>query len=584
MTLTPSTGLVDGQSVKVNLTGFQPDSGVVFRQCIPTPVNVTTDCTSTNTTFSAVTDSTGASELYLPVYSRASTLPPRSGYVSFPLTCDESHPCVIAAVTSLDLNGAVFAPVTFAPETDNCPDPGARAVFGSGSATAYRALYAWQSTTCVAPYNLPTVYAVSNGPDGVSTFGQGQSQANFGVAGPLPPYTLPSTGPSYKEAPITASAVVLAYDMYDLRGPQITSLTLTPHEISQIFLGTLNNFATDPGINSLNPGIDFPGFVQAYVRGDHSSETYVFTSWLAATLGSSSWPVGPRTVFPAQSGVQALSGSRALGAAVDDPQTARNGQGRMGFMDSSTAAYYGLPTVNIRMPSGAIVGATPTAIANGIALATQNSDGIYTPDYTPSDPTAWPMSVVTNMLVPTNQINAANGQVLAGFLKYAVNQGQSNLPVGYVPLPAAMVSQSMSAAGLIPQTATSSTAADSGTSGLGTSDSFGAGDQGGLGGLGSPGSLGGLAGPTSQQASPRPSQCAPSSSSSCPSNAAATTTSAPALLVAGSGALALVIAISALAGFGVLTGPVTYVLARRPQVLRRLERLRQWRPGRRNPA
>ena len=582
LTVTPNSGVIDGQFVKLDLSGFPPQSGVPFRECIANPVNVATDCSSINVLVSAITDSTGASETYLPVYDQASSRPASSGYSSFPIVCNQTHACVVAAVTTAtDLTGAVYAPLSLAPSTADCPNPGARAVFGTGGATAYRAIFAWQAAVCGPPNNLPVVYAVSNGIDGVNNFGVGQTQANFGVTGPIPPFTLPSTAPSFKMAPVTGSGVVLAYRMYDRRGPQITNLLLTPWLISQIFLGNIGDFDVNADIKYLNPGIEFPGVTQPYVRAEHSSETYAFTSWLNATLGKGSWPAGVQTVFPPKAGVLSISGSQRLGAAVANPITDWSTFGNIGFMDASTAAYYGLPTVRIRMDNLAIVQATPSTIAQGLAASTANADGSYTPPYAAADPGVWPMSVVSSMLVPTDQISVDNGKTLSAFLRYAVQQGQTNLPAGYVPLPALMVNQAMTDAGLIPQTepaASSSTGADTLSSGGGFDASAST-----FGGGGVPlGSLRGIAGPTTQQTSPSPgaSRCS-SGASACAATspgASATPSGLASLLVADSGTRFLFVAILALTSLGLVAGPLTYVLARRPDLRARLERLSRWRP------
>ena len=577
LTATPNVNIVDGQFLKVDLTGLAPGAGVAFRECITNPVNASTDCTLTFGV-SAAADPNGNVETYLPVYSGTDPLLKNSKGVQLP--CDNTHSCLLAGVFDLtDLNNAVFATLGLAASPDDCPDPGAAAVFGAGSSTAYRAIYRWQSTACVAPYNLPMIYAVNNDFDGVASFAQGQSEANFAVTGPQPPLALPSTAPPYKVAPLTGSGVVLAYKMYDQRGFQITNLTLTPWMIRRLYSRNLNNLAADPGVNSINPGLELPTALNIYARADHSSETWTFTSWLWANLGPGSWPTGPVTTFPTELGAIAKTGNRAIGAAVSDPNTQYvDHVGNIGYMDSSTAAYYGLPTVKILTPATATspattVAATPTTIAQGLSLATQNADGTYTPAYTPSDPTAYPMSIVTSMLAPTDQITPANGKVLAAFLKYCVQTGQTDMPAGYTPLPAAMVNQSMAVANLIPQTEPS-TPADSSSSDLGAG-SFAGGD---LGALGSdipstlrPGDLGG-----SPNAASRPSASGSGAKpgGTSPSSGGGSSSPGPVAAVIGSsaGRWAL-IGLGVVALFGIVVGPLTFVFAR-PGPKRPLSRLR----------
>lgn len=567
---TPNTNIGDGQWVSVSVTGDAPGTSIGFRECVAGATNVATGCTHLFSRMYATTDATGAATTYVPVYANADPLLGNSGNTAA-IVCDSGHACVIAATAdNSDLVGAAFAPLSFAPSTTDCPSPGPSAVFGTGAATAYRAVYRWQATTCVAPYSIGTIYGLSNSFDGVSTFGLGQDQANFAVTGPVPPFTLPPSAPTYKMAPITSSALVLGYRIFDRRGTQITNLTLTPWLISQIFEGQVS-LSSNPDIAFLNPGVQFPSEILPVARAEHSAETYVFTSWLSATLGKGSWPSGTQSIFPNTfSGVQHTSGSRGVAAAVQDPITAYVGSatGLIGFMDSSTAAYYGLPTVNIKMPSGTTISPTPAAIAKGLSLATQNADGTWTPDYTPSDPTAYPMSYPSYLVAPTNQISGDQGKTLAAFLKYAVQQGQTGLPAGYVPLPTYMVNQSLAVADAIPQVSTPSAAG--GTSGPGASSpafsNTSLNNDSGIpnGDLG-PGGPGATAASTRAGGKPKATPSGPP---------------IPAMALSGSLGRWMLLGVAALAAFGVVAGPVTLLVARPwpPPWLRRLRRALHVRP------
>ena len=450
ITASPSSNLADGQFVKLDLSGFPPSVGVVFRECKASPVNVATDCTAIDTQVLAVLDATGATETYLPVYEGNDLALENAGGTGS-VTCDAHHACVIAGVRdTTDLASAVFAPISFGLSPDLCPPPSAYSgVLGSGSATAYRAMYQWESAVCGPPSHLSVGYALSNSVDGVNNFGT--RLTDFGVTGPLPPFSLPSGAPSFKYAPITTSALVLAYRIYDLRGQQITHLTLTPWLIGQIYQGLIPNWAQNPDITFLNPGVEFPGIVVPYARAEHSAESYVFTSWLSATLGRSGWPAGPQSIFPEPAtGVTGVTTSSHLGFAVANPTTPWSTTGNIGFMDASTAAFYGLPTVTIRRSNLSLISATPATIAQAVADSTTNADGTLTPNYATLDPNAYPMPITSYMLAPTSGITPAKGVTLAAFLRYAVQAGQSNLPAGYAPLSSGLVAESLRVAGEIP--------------------------------------------------------------------------------------------------------------------------------------
>lgn len=450
----PQSDLADGQFVKLSFTGFAPSIGIAFRQCIPSPKAVATDCT-TQSNVTGVTDATGAGGVYLPVHVGA--LPAAAGGTPpATITCDATHPCVIAAMPSLtDLTTAVFATTTFARSKDDCPTPPADEVLGSGSASAFRAIYAWQYSACTPPNNLSVGYTLGNSPDGLDNM-LNKGLTDYAVTGPynaLPaPITPPTATVTFKLAPLTASAVVLAYRMYDNSGPQITALTLTPDLIAQIFLGKIPNWAADADIKALNPGVLFPTRIVPYARAEHSAETLVFTSWLAANAPTT-WTAGATDTFPIPpTQVQGATGSDALGFDVANPLTDWLGQGNIGFMDSSTAAFYGLPTVTIKRADGTLMAATPAAITQAIADATAKPDGQLALNYADPNPLAYQMAIPSYMAAPTNTIAPARGAVLAAFLRYAV-QNQGNLPPGYAPLPPALVQQSLKVAGAIPAAA-----------------------------------------------------------------------------------------------------------------------------------
>lgn len=446
ITASPADKLADGQFVKLTFSGFAPSSGIAFRQCEQGATTEATQCTGPNQQVTGVTDPTGGGTTYLPVYAGTDVLLENEGRTGT-ITCDQDHPCEIAGYPpGATLATAVLAPIAFGPSPDACPPAGANSVLGGGSSSAYRAVYQWESTVCVPPNNLSVGYATSNSVDGVTNFLGGLTQ--FGVTGPFPEPGPPQGSQTFKYAPLTSSAVVLGYRMYDRRGPQITTLVLTPDLIAQIFLGQVTNWNVNAAINALNPGIEFPSREVTFARAEHSAQTYEFTSWLAAAAPTT-WKSGASEIFPLPpSGVVGVTGTTGL--KVVDPTTDFVDQGNVGFMDSSTAAFYGLPTAQIKMPDGSVVAATSDAIDKALAAATANSDGTFTPSYATPPAGAYPMPMLTYMMAPTNTVTPEQGSVVAAFLRYGVQAGQANVPPGYAPLPANLVNLALEVASAIP--------------------------------------------------------------------------------------------------------------------------------------
>lgn len=453
----PNSGLEDGQFVVVTFTGFPAGSAYDFRQCIATPVNIDTDCTAIVSDLTVVLSKTGAGQTFVPVYSDADSALENQGGTD-EIVCTNTSPCTLAAMSDPDnLATASLVPITFGQSPGDCPPPGVNGIIGAGASSAYRAIYTWESAVCQAPTDLAVDYALKNSPDGVSAWFEGESE--FAVTGPWGPGFEPvapaSTSPptrTWDYAPLTASSVVLAYRVYDRRGPQITSLTLTPAQIAGTFVGTDDDWSTDPTITALNPGVQFPTKMVAYARADYSEETWTFTSWLSA-VAPTVWTFGPQEIFPASLGSTDITGSSKLAFDVvtNPPTDDFSDYGTIGFMDSSTAAFYGLPVVNIKNADGTVTAATPATLSKALDDSTLNTDGTITPDYNPTDG-SYPMLLPTYLMAPTNDVTAAVGTSIQQFLNYAVQVGQTTLPAGYVPLTSQMVNVSLAAAKAIPTT------------------------------------------------------------------------------------------------------------------------------------
>ncbi|MGQ0744962.1 MAG: neocarzinostatin apoprotein domain-containing protein [Acidimicrobiales bacterium] len=103
--VTPSTGLVDGQTVQVSFSGFTAEVPVLIRQCLPNPL--AGEACDFETLVDTVTDADGAGSFPF-------TLRTSDGSLGLP--CDAANPCTIAVSRFFsDFNSdAAFAPISFA--------------------------------------------------------------------------------------------------------------------------------------------------------------------------------------------------------------------------------------------------------------------------------------------------------------------------------------------------------------------------------------------------------------------------------------------------------------------------------------
>jgi phosphate transport system substrate-binding protein len=517
MTVSPTTtGLVDGQVVTIDWSGFQPQSFIYIRECAHGATSASRQCVRFGRNpENNLTDATGSGSLRF--------LLKAADFGKF--TCDDRHACDLVAMQQPDdLTGAVRVQVGFAHSPTACPGALAAPVGGEGASSAAYTMYAWENAACNTPSHLSVTYTNDNSFDGLSHWLSGFPGTNFGVTGlPLAADQLAQLRAqhrTFRYAPLTATGVGLAFNLVDKGGNQVSSLVLTAHIIAEIATNRLSSlycppdvadadcmriYGADPDIRRLNPNVDFPaGPVNFFINADHSSSNVAFTSWLSATApdlwtyGTSSvWPPPDPNACKVCSGGVSGENNVMLNGAVPDPYIPQAAY--FTVVDTTYAAIGDLPLARIINPGQPETGVAPTkdSITAAIADAATNDDGTVTPDYATSDPNAYPIPMVSYATVPTSKgwpgFTADDGKTLAAFLRFAVSDaGQSDqvLPPGSYPLPGALKTTTTAAAGQIPTSEPTPTQ----TGGGGGPTTFGPGSGGGGFGSGTGGGLGGSGG------------------------------------------------------------------------------------------
>ncbi len=146
--------------------------------------------------------------------------------------------------------------------------------------------------------------------------------------------------------------------------------------------------------------------------------------------------------------------------------------------DSASAARYGLQTASLS-PAGD--DANPTFVspdsadllAGEQAMAPSSVPGVLQTDPSSTATDAYPLTMLTYAAATPEVLNQSSRQNYAAFLRYAVGQGQvpgvqpGDLPVGYDPLPASLVAETLAAANTIlhPPVFPSATKSSSSTNG-----------------------------------------------------------------------------------------------------------------------
>ena len=112
-------------------------------------------------------------------------------------------------------------------------------------------------------------------------------------------------------------------------------------------------------------------------------------------------------------------------------------------------------------PDGTVVQVTDDSILRGIADAELSAAGTLVADPTPEDPLAYPMIKVDYAMVPKIFDTEEKLADVRRVLSYAVGDGQSLLPAGYVTLPDSMKAETLKIVEAIgvPETTTTTTIA-----------------------------------------------------------------------------------------------------------------------------
>jgi phosphate transport system substrate-binding protein len=546
VTIDPAARLNDNQFVTVSWSGFKPNGEVWIREC-QKDTSTLDACSNVNQTL-LVTGKDGTGVTVYQVHT---------GQIGT-ATCDYQHACQLGVFPKVDaLSGAVFADIAFSFPPDACPAPTGTTAGGSGDDTSNLSMFNWSADVCQTPQSLSIHYIGSNSYDGLDNFADESSDfaASTQPLSASNERTARAHHRKWAYAPLNESGLVLAYNIVDQRnGQRITDLKLTPDLIAKIFTKSELGIWNVAEVLEINPGHTFPPLVGAVGRADHTPSTLLLTRYMKATAPDvyTCDPTNNYSTSACDLGVTLKTTPEDTAAAVWQHTDADLAQtGYIGWMDSSTAAFYGLPAAQIQTQADPPVYQSPTqaSIDKGISDATVNPDGVTIKARFTGDPDSYPLPEMTVAVLPTTCISDDLKTALSSFTTWAVADGQSadNLPIGYFTLSSDLVTKANSSIAKI-----STTCPTSGGGGGGGGGGFGGG--GGGGGLPPPP-------PTTPPPSTSPTPFSPSPSPTIQYTAAGARLSSP----LSAAVIPLLIAIGVIC---ILVGPAIEILSR-PRLRRR---------------
>ena len=479
-TVSPGVDL-SNEVINISWSGFRPTTQqnvytVIIMQCKANPVSLA-DCflaepfpdlaNGNRLLDSTAADGTGSAQFEV---RPASNLPQ--------LACSATNPCSILVfendalpIQAGSLPAArVVIPITFAPSQADCPTITDFDVRVDGSATSAGLFYSWAARICQGDSSVVLDYTETSSTTGRENFLAGL--IDFGVT------ALPATEEElshhsdhreYSYAPIAASAVVVAYNLTDpFTGLRVENLVVSPRLVARLVTNSsVETIVRDRELLNINPTVRFPtnGINPILVRAERNAATTILTSWMSADpeakkflANTDTWRVAlnssyvgysyPRDAFelvdndsrylPRQ-GQKNIATRMFYGVSPTGTQAeVTSARGVIGIVDLPTAKRFGLQVAGLLMPNGSVVQVTDDSILRGIADADLSAAGTLVADPTPEDPLAYPMIKVDYAMVPKTFDTEEKIADVRSVLSYAVGDGQSILPSGYVSLPDAM--------------------------------------------------------------------------------------------------------------------------------------------------
>lgn len=243
---------------------------------------------------------------------------------------------------------------------------------------------------CRAIYTKNTVdYTGTGSSAGLANFKSGAT--NFG--GSDNAYTA-GTEPREKftYVPLVGGAIVMAYNV-----PGLTSLRLTPKNISDIFNGVITTW-DDAALKKINPTAKLPKQnIQVVYRSDGSGTTNNFGNYMLQTNPGSAWKAN--NTYATALGKSAI-GIGASGNSLTTAEVAKTPYS-ITYADPADAKKNKLSFAAVQNAAGEFVKPNTATASKFIAAQTVGTDGLVKFDYTKKVKGAYNATLVAYGLAPT---------------------------------------------------------------------------------------------------------------------------------------------------------------------------------------
>ncbi|MFC6357012.1 phosphate ABC transporter substrate-binding protein PstS [Luethyella okanaganae] len=240
--------------------------------------------------------------------------------------------------------------------------------------------------------------------------------------------TFGSCAPGTKavDLPVYISPIAVIFNIEGVK-----NLSLDADTLAKIFKGEITVW-NDPAIAALNSGTTLPATpITAVHRSDDSGTTKNFTDYLFQ-VAPTVWDQKPADPFPYKTG----EGAQGTSGVVD---AVTNGVGTIGYADASRAGKLGVAKIKVGSKFVGYTAEAAAAVVNDSPLVTGRgaNDLAIALDRKTTDPTHYPLVLVSYAIVCTEYADAAQGELVKGYVGYmasAAGQAEAASAAGAAPL------------------------------------------------------------------------------------------------------------------------------------------------------
>jgi phosphate transport system substrate-binding protein len=300
---------------------------------------------------------------------------------------------------------------------------------GAGSTFVYPILAKWAAEYAARTGNKVNYQPIGSG-SGIAQIKSGS--VDFGASdAPMKPAELARTG--IGQFPLVIGGVV---PVVNLDGVQPGQIRFTGAVLADIFLGNIKTW-DHPAIRKLNPDLNLPSLPVTVVhRSDSSGTTFNLVNYLSKLSADWREKVGEGTSVDWPIG---LGGKGNEGVATFVSQL----KGAIGYVEYAYVLQKKMTFGLLQNKAGKFVRPEPVTFEAAASSADwSNANDFYLTMTNAPGEDSYPITATTFVIMYKQPKNTDRAVVAMDFFRWALETGQPQaISLGYVPLPASLVSQ-----------------------------------------------------------------------------------------------------------------------------------------------